>query len=174
MKSFPFLSSVLVRFLCLISIYFTPTGAQSQSLELYNTNSQKSKAIVNPQDVIIYTRNPKMPETRGELFYHTDSTILINNVEVHLNEITAIKAITPTSQMLGYIFAGASALCLTAGIILVTNASGPSSFLNYLAEVFGTGYIVIGAGAAVPAIRYLFFGKKYRKVSGWVLRVPGP
>lgn len=62
-----------------------------------------------------------MEKIRGELHLLNDSTILINNIQIPLKEITAVKAITPTSQMLGYIFAGVSAIYITIGVITLAS-----------------------------------------------------
>lgn len=115
-----------------------------------------------------------MEKIRGELHLLNDSTILINNIQIPLKEITAVKAITPTSQMLGYIFAGVSAIYITIGVITLASSGSAGILGDVFLDILGSFSVVIGVAAIVPAIRYLFFGKKYRKVSGWVLQVPGP
>ncbi|MBK7425618.1 MAG: hypothetical protein IPI60_00560 [Saprospiraceae bacterium] len=167
-------SSIFPKLICLLFLFSIPLATQSQSLELYNVKSNKTKSIVSTNNVTIFTRNPKMDKIKGKLELLNDTTILINNFPIPINDITAINVITPTSQMLGYIFAGVSALYLTIGIITLSNVSSAGFFGGILAEVFGTTSVVVGIGAAIPAIRYLFFGKTYRKNAGWVLQVPGP
>lgn len=160
--------------ICFLFLFSLSPAIQCQSLELYNINSQKSKNILNPQDVIIYTLNPNIEKIRGAMHFVNDSTIRINSIQIPLKEITIIKAITPTSRMVGYIIGGISAAYLITGIVTIATASSAGYFGRYFTEVVGTMFVVIGAGAAIPAIRYLFFGKKYRKNAGWVLRVQGP
>src|SRR5690606_36425483 len=115
-----------------------------------------------------------MDKINGKLELLNDSTILINNFPVPINEITAIKVITTASQMWGYIFAGISAVYLATGIIVLSRAGSAGFFGDFFYEIIGTFSVITGIGAAVPAIRYLFFGKTYRKNAGWVLQVPGP
>lgn len=174
MKCFRLTSTSFTGLVCIILLCFIPTIAQSQSLELYNVNSKKTKSIMSMNDVTIYTRHAHMEKIKGRLQLLNDSTILINSIQLPINEVTAIKVITQTSQMWGYIFAGISALYLSIGIITLSNASGAGFIGNIFLEIIGTLSVMVGVGALVPAIRFLFFGKTYRKNAGWVLQVPGP
>ncbi len=158
-------------FLFFFLFIFSSDFCQSQSLVLHNVNNGLSRNIINTKDVTIITIDQAAEKIKGALFIVNDSTIRSDSLEIPLADIASIKVITNKSKMWGYIFAGAGAVFLGAGILLLARTSGDAGFHQLGNTIVGVQFILQGAAAAIPAIRFLFYGKTYRKSAGWELQI---
>lgn len=153
---------------------FSANFSQAQCLKLYNVNTTQSRNIVSTKNVSIITHDQDAGKIKGNLYIVNDSTIRIDSLEIPIADIASMKVITNKSRMWGYIFAGGSAFFLGSGILILATSGGGDTLAGTFGTIFGVQFILNGVAASVPAIRFLFRGKTYKKSAGWELQIHSP
>ncbi|NOQ73507.1 MAG: hypothetical protein GQ574_15990 [Crocinitomix sp.] len=130
------------------------------------TNDITSKTVDESDEVKVWFKEVEKPII-GHIKYYNDSTLLLNDEAININDIEKIRITPPAGRVIGIVLIAAGGPLLMAGIQLKIATSNTSGLVAAGSSFLANGGMLVGGALLTAGAVTLVFGTKVYSLDEW-------